>query len=324
MPRALIISSHVAASYVGGSAQAMALAHFRFDSMVVPTVLYGRHPGWGAPGGAAVPVEAVEGMLDGIEANGLFGQTDLVLTGYFASAAQVLAAARAIDAVRAAPRSGESVRKPIVIVDPTMGDTGKGLYVPQDVADAIVSELVSRADIVALQEVDHNAKRTGGVDQAAELGRLRPGRERAAGYREAHKALGLKVDERLVRGFSNQIHTSYDEMSQLLRLKDRPTAIIALGNRILSGALRAMHEAGLTMGQDMSVVTIGSDSVNEFAFPPATLIRFDVEAFGKVAAEVLLERLRHPELPPRQVTLPTQLVVGASCGPRPRTGAKSG
>ncbi len=149
MPRALIISSHVAASYVGGSAQAMALAHFRFDSMVVPTVLYGRHPGWGAPGGAAVPVEAVEGMLDGIEANGLFGQTDLVLTGYFASAAQVLAAARAIDAVRAAPRSGESVRKPIVIVDPTMGDTGKGLYVPQDVADAIVSELVSRADIVA-------------------------------------------------------------------------------------------------------------------------------------------------------------------------------
>jgi hydroxymethylpyrimidine/phosphomethylpyrimidine kinase len=30
-----------------------------------------------------------------------------------------------------------------------MGDTGKGLYVPQDVADAIISELVSRADIIA-------------------------------------------------------------------------------------------------------------------------------------------------------------------------------
>ena len=94
MSLALIISSHVAASQVGGTAQANALAPFRMETMVVPTVLYGRHPGWGAPGGAAVPVEAIEGILDGIEANGLFALTDLVLTGFFATPAQVRAAAR--------------------------------------------------------------------------------------------------------------------------------------------------------------------------------------------------------------------------------------
>ena len=55
MPLALILSSHVAASRVGGSAQALALAQFKIDSIVVPTVLYGRHPGWGPPGGAPVP-----------------------------------------------------------------------------------------------------------------------------------------------------------------------------------------------------------------------------------------------------------------------------
>ena len=82
MPLALIISSHVAGSQVGASAQAAALAQFRIESMVTPTVLYGRHPGWGIPGGAPVPIEVFEGMLDGIEANGLFGQVDLVITGY--------------------------------------------------------------------------------------------------------------------------------------------------------------------------------------------------------------------------------------------------
>jgi hypothetical protein len=71
--------------------------------MVVPTVLYGRHPGWGIPGGAPVPIEVFEGMMDGIEANGLFGLVDLVITGYFATAAQVRAAARVIDAVRESP-----------------------------------------------------------------------------------------------------------------------------------------------------------------------------------------------------------------------------
>ncbi len=153
MPLALIISSHVAGSQVGASAQAAALAQFRIDSMVVPTVLYGRHPGWGPPGGAAVGHEVIEGMLDGIEANGLFALTDAIITGYFASAAQVRAAARAIDAVRLAPRQavaqGATASKPTVIVDPTMGDTGKGLYVPAEVAEAIAAELIPRADLVA-------------------------------------------------------------------------------------------------------------------------------------------------------------------------------
>jgi pyridoxine kinase len=151
MPLALIISSHVAASHVGGTAQATALSTFKIDTMVAPTVLYGRHPGWGPPGGAHVPVETLEGMLAGIEANKLFGQTDLILTGYFANAGQVRAAAQAIDAVRGAPRKGyadEAARKPIVIVDPTLGDAGR-LYVSAEVAQAVIEELVPRADIVA-------------------------------------------------------------------------------------------------------------------------------------------------------------------------------
>jgi len=148
MPLALIISSHVAASRVGGGAQTLALAPFKVDTMVVPTVLYGRHPGWGPPGGAAVPVEAIEGMLSGVEANGLFTQTDLVITGYFADAFQVHAAARAIDAVRAASRD-MGARRPFILVDPILGDTGTGLYVPPDVAEAVAADLVPRADLVA-------------------------------------------------------------------------------------------------------------------------------------------------------------------------------
>ena len=106
MPLALILSSHVASSRVGGFVQALAFAQLKVDPIVVPTVLYGRHPGHGAPGGAAVPVEAFQGVLDGVEANGLFGLVDILITGYFTSAAQVRVAAKTIDAVRAASRQG--------------------------------------------------------------------------------------------------------------------------------------------------------------------------------------------------------------------------
>lgn len=147
MAVALILSSYVASSRVGGEAQALALAQFKIDPVLAPTVLFGRHPGWGAPGGGPVPIEMFESLLDGIEANGVLETCDLVVTGYFTSAAQVRAAARAIDAVRAAPRE-EGQKKPLIVVDPTMGDAGKGLYVQADVPAAIGSELVRRADFV--------------------------------------------------------------------------------------------------------------------------------------------------------------------------------
>lgn len=148
MANALILSSHVASSRVGGSVQALVLSLLKIDPIHAPTVLFGRHPGWGVPGGAPTPIEVFEGMLDGIEANGVLERVDLVITGYFASAAQVRAAARAIDAVRAAPRE-EGVRRPIIMVDPTAGDSGKGLYVPAEVFQAQVSDLIPRADYVA-------------------------------------------------------------------------------------------------------------------------------------------------------------------------------
>jgi pyridoxine kinase len=143
MPRVLILSSHVAASPVGGGAQVVALARRGIDTVLVPTVLFGRHPGLGAPGGAAVPIETFEGMLQGVAASGALDRLDAVITGYFASPDQVAAAARAIDAVRAA---NPAVR---IVVDPIMGDHPKGLYVREEVALLIAADLVPRADLVA-------------------------------------------------------------------------------------------------------------------------------------------------------------------------------
>lgn len=140
MPLALILSSHVAGSRVGGMAQALALAPFGIDPVVAPTVLFGRHPGWGAPGGGAVDTATFAGVLDGIEANGLLALADIVICGYFAFAGQVEVAAAAIDRVR------DQAPGVVVVVDPIMGDEGSGLYVKPDVAEAITGLLVPRAD----------------------------------------------------------------------------------------------------------------------------------------------------------------------------------
>jgi pyridoxine kinase len=90
-------------------------------------------------------------MLQGIEANGLFGMCDAVLTGYFTSEAQIEIAADAIDRIRATPRQrahDHAPASPFVVVDPIIGDTG-GRYVADGVAAGLIRHLVPRADLVA-------------------------------------------------------------------------------------------------------------------------------------------------------------------------------
>lgn len=146
MPLVLVISSYVAASRVGGGIAPYVLGPLKVDPVHVPTTLFGRHPGWGRPGGEAVPADTMQDMLDGVAANGLFEMCDAVLTGYFATPDQIEVAARAIDAVRAARGAG---REPIVMVDPVMGDRDTGLFVREETARAQAEILVPRASIVA-------------------------------------------------------------------------------------------------------------------------------------------------------------------------------
>lgn len=140
VPLALILSSYVAASRIGGAAQQYVLAAHRIDPVLVPTVMMGRNPARGS-GGQATPPELFARMLADVEADALFGLVDLVITGHFSSPEQVEIAADALARIQAA-----SSKAPVVVVDPILGDTPKGLYVRPDVARAIAERLVPLAD----------------------------------------------------------------------------------------------------------------------------------------------------------------------------------
>ncbi|MCF8509496.1 MAG: bifunctional hydroxymethylpyrimidine kinase/phosphomethylpyrimidine kinase [Hyphomonadaceae bacterium] len=152
MPLVLVISSFVAASRVGGGIAPYVLGPMKVDHVHVPTCLFGRHPGWGTPGGAPVEAEVMAGMLEGVEANGLFSLVDAVVTGHFSRPEQVKVAVDAIARVRSAPRRkahASAPERPIVIVDPVMGDVAPGLYIKPETEAALLADLVPLADVLA-------------------------------------------------------------------------------------------------------------------------------------------------------------------------------
>ncbi len=165
MKSVLVISSFVAGSNVGGSLAMKVLPVLGHEVALLPTTLLGRHPGWGAPGGGAVPQALFEGMAQGLLDNQIPQSANVIITGYFASAEQVSFAARMI--------RENATRDTVVIVDAILGDFGKGLYVMEEVAEAIVRELIPLASMVKgnAWEFWEVERRLGRVDAAPELSR---------------------------------------------------------------------------------------------------------------------------------------------------------
>ena len=145
MPLALILSSFVAASRIGGAAQQYVLAAHKIDPVLAPTVMFGRTPARGGRGEVTSP-DVFRRMLGDIEADALFGMVDLIITGHFSDPEQIEIAAGVIERVRTTERSQAWGPRPLVLVDPVLGDAPGGLYVKRDVAEAVVARLVPLAD----------------------------------------------------------------------------------------------------------------------------------------------------------------------------------
>lgn len=139
MKTVLVFSSCVAASRVGAAASAFCLRRLGIETIVMPTTVLGRHPGWGPPGGQALSEDHIRSMWDAIKEQNI--PIDAVMTGYLAAKSHIDIALDIIADVKTANA------KPIIVVDPVMGDNGK-LYIPAQNAQAIKSQLVPQADII--------------------------------------------------------------------------------------------------------------------------------------------------------------------------------
>ncbi|WP_170341820.1 LacI family DNA-binding transcriptional regulator [Ruegeria arenilitoris] len=143
---------------------------------------------------------------------------------------------------------------------------------------------------------------------------------RRDGYLEALKQAGLSPDPALMRSAEMTEVYGHHETRDMLRLDDPPTAILTSSMISAIGVRRALDEAGLKMGRDVSVIAHDDDLSylkNGQDVPIFTATRSSVRHAGELAAEMLIERIRAPHDPAKTRLLEAELVVGGSTGPAP-------
>jgi LacI family transcriptional regulator len=81
------------------------------------------------------------------------------------------------------------------------------------------------------------------------------------------------------------------------------------------GAMQAVHEAGLRVPQDVSVVGFDDIPLSSYTRPRLTTISQPTHQIGKLAAEMLVERINDVDAPMKHEVLPVSLVVRESSAP---------
>jgi LacI family transcriptional regulator len=139
--------------------------------------------------------------------------------------------------------------------------------------------------------------------------------ERLRGFTSALDAAGVPPRPELIRfGDARWSEASGQRATQqLLSLEAPPTAIVAAGDTLALGALRALRRAGYSVPRDVALVSFDDPVSGDLLDPPFTALARHDRELGERAAELLLGVLAG-DPPAADERIPLGLIVRRSCG----------
>ncbi len=141
---------------------------------------------------------------------------------------------------------------------------------------------------------------------------------RRCGYLDALRENGLKEDLSLMTAAELTEPYGYQTANELLAKENAPSAFLVSSYIVALGIRRAISQAGLIIGKDVSVI-IHDDDLSYFdnggTVPQFTSTRSSVREAGVLAAQMLLGQIDDPSLYPETKLLQSHLIMGSSTGP---------
>ncbi len=181
------------------------------------------------------------------------------------------------------------------------------------VADHVVVDNVTAARKATAHLVDLGRRRIAAIG-AQKIASGVTARLRLRGYRQALREAGLTADPSLV-----QPTTAYhraDGAAAMAALLDRPQppdAVFCFNDLLALGALRTLLQRGLRVPEDVALVGFDDIEDGRYSTPTLTTIKPDKEQIGRLAVQLLADRLAGDrDTTPRELFVGHELVVRES------------
>jgi len=115
---------------------------------------------------------------------------------------------------------------------------------------------------------------------------------RLLGYQEALHRQGLEFETNLVRYGDFTYDSGYAMMQSIVKTNlNLPTAVCAASDVMAAGALNYLHDQGIRIPEEVSVMGLDDSPVAVYTRPALTTIRFSYIEEGVKAANLLLDMI---------------------------------
>lgn len=113
---------------------------------------------------------------------------------------------------------------------------------------------------------------------------------------------------------SNHPQKGYIQMTRILALPQRPTAVLAISDKTAFGAMSAIREAGLSIPADIAIVSIDNVADSAYTHPPLTTYHIPKREMGVLAMQTLYRIIQGESDIAAKSVVYGELVVRESCG----------
>ena len=143
------------------------------------------------------------------------------------------------------------------------------------------------------------------------------GQSRIVGHTSALADTGTLMAPELVHHIEPTLEGGYAAANRLLDLSRRPTALVAFNDKVAVGAIRAAHERGLRIPQDLSVTGFDDSDLSRSTEPMLTTVRQPLEEMGRIAVSLLVRLLEGHTVDTLHIELATHLILRGTTAPPP-------
>lgn len=146
---------------------------------------------------------------------------------------------------------------------------------------------------------------------------------RLDGFRSACAQAGVRLDGDLVRQVGFNLEEAEQVAHAWLQRPDRPTGVLASSDLQAMGLLHAARRVGLSVPDDLSVVSYDDTPIARWASPPLTAVRQPLQEIGRRALITVLRLHDGVPLDSNHIEIATSLVVRDSTAAPPSGAGKA-